>query len=578
MTASGGDLIAEALHQQGVRFIFTLCGGHISPILVSSKRLGIRIVDVRDEASAAFAADAVSRLTGVPGVVAVTAGPGLTNTITAIKNAQLAQSPVVLLGGATGTILKGRGSLQDIDQEALLRPHVGWMAAVGKVRDLVPAVERAFVEARRGVPGPVFVECPVDLLYQEEVVRPLYGVGPEAPEPKDLPGKALRWYLNRHLRKIFGGSRRRAKGRVEMEPIKPPEAHLAKVVRALERAERPVALVGSQAVLQAGKVEEIARAVETLGIPVYLSGMARGLLGADSPLHLRHKRRETLKRADLVLLFGVPSDFRLDYGRHIPRRAKLISVNLSPQDLSKNRRPTLGLLADPGTCLLALADLVGEEERNEWLASCRARDEAREEDIASRSTRQAEGGLNPLALCKAIDAALDPDSVLVTDGGDFIGTAAYTVRPRGPLRWLDPGVFGTLGVGGGFAVGAKCSRPDSEVWLLYGDGSSAYSLAEFDTYVRHGLPVIAVVGNDASWMQIAREQVDILGDSCGTDLLHTDYHKVAEGYGGRGFLLKREEDMADVLAQAKALAREGTPVLINAILGKTDFRKGSISM
>ena len=152
------------------------------------------------------------------------------------------------------------------------------------------------------------------------------------------------------------------------------------------------------------------------------------------------------------------------------------------------------------------------------------------------------------------------------------------MRPRGPLRWLDPGVFGTLGVGGGFALGAKLARPSAEVWLLYGDGSAAYSLAEFDSFARHGLPVIAVVGNDAGWTQIAREQVEILGDDCGTVLRHNDYHVVAEGYGGRGLKLERPEDVASVLAEAKEIARGGEPVLINALLGKTDFRKGSISM
>ena len=168
---NGGDLVAEVLARQGVRFLFTLCGGHISPILVGSKARGIQVVDVRHEANAVFAADAVSRMTGIPGVAAVTAGPGVTNTITAIKNAQMAQSPLVLLGGATATILKGRGSLQDIDQMALIAPHVKFAAAVTRVRDLPRTLEKAFEIAQEGVPGPVFVECPVDLLYDEPVVR-----------------------------------------------------------------------------------------------------------------------------------------------------------------------------------------------------------------------------------------------------------------------------------------------------------------------------------------------------------------------------------------------------------------------
>jgi acetolactate synthase-like protein len=173
---------------------------------------------------------------------------------------------------------------------------------------------------------------------------------------------------------------------------------------------------------------------------------------------------------------------------------------------------------------------------------------------------------------------LPDDSVLVVDGGDFVATASYVVRPRGPLRWLDPGAFGTLGVGGGFALGAKLVRPGSEVWILYGDGSAAYSIAELDTFARHGLAVIAVVGNDASWGQIAREQVDILGSAVGTVLARNDYHVVAEGYGAKGLLLTRTEDAPRVLSEAREIARGGKPVLINAHLSRTDFRKGSISM
>ncbi len=173
---------------------------------------------------------------------------------------------------------------------------------------------------------------------------------------------------------------------------------------------------------------------------------------------------------------------------------------------------------------------------------------------------------------------LPADSVLVADGGDFVATASYVLKPRGPLRWLDPGPFGTLGVGAGFALGAKLCRPSAEVWLLYGDGSAGYSLAEVDTFVRHGLGVIAVVGNDAGWTQIAREQVEILGDDVGTTLLRTDYHRVAEGYGGTGLLLDRPEAIGETLAAAQAAAAHGEPVVVNAHLGATDFRKGSISM
>ena len=186
--------------------------------------------------------------------------------------------------------------------------------------------------------------------------------------------------------------------------------------------------------------------------------------------------------------------------------------------------------------------------------------------------------VNPLHLLRELDREIGPQTILVADGGDFVATASYTVQPPGPLTWLDPGPFGTLGVGAGFALGAKLCRPEAEVWILYGDGSAGYSLAEFDTFVRHGLAVIALVGNDASWSQIAREQVEMLGDDVATVLSHTDYHRVAEGFGGIGFKLDDPELAGDVLQQARQAAASGKPVLVNAILGKTDFRKGSISM
>ena len=572
----GGDRIARILERQGVRHLFTLCGGHISPILVGAKKLGIDVIDVRDEVSAVFAADAVARLTGVPGVAAVTAGPGVTNTITAVKNAQMAQSPVVILGGATGTILKGRGSLQDIDQQALFAPHVKWQASAGRVRELAPLVEEACWRARAGVPGPVFVECPVDLLYDETLVRQMYGA--QGGPARSLGARALQAYLRYHVARLFAGAAAPAPPAARPPaPAEPPAAAVKRARRMLAAAKRPVLMIGSQATLEPPAIGELAAAVERLEMPVYLSGMARGLLGKGHRLQMRHKRRQALKAADLVILAGVPCDFRLDYGRQIGGSARIIAVNRSRHEAVKNRRPTLVVEADPGRFLRRLAAAGGAGCDPFWLETLRGRDDAREAEIAEQAAVDT-GHLNPLALCRAIEAHLDDDSVLVADGGDFVATASYITSPRAPLSWLDPGAFGTLGVGGGFALGARLCRPGAEVWLLWGDGSAAYSLAEFDTFVRHGLGVIAVVGNDASWAQIAREQVEFLKDDVGTVLRRTDYHKVAEGYGGVGFKIERADEVGRTLAAAKAAARDGRPVLINAVLGKTDFRKGSLSM
>ncbi|HSN24716.1 MAG TPA: thiamine pyrophosphate-dependent enzyme, partial [Kofleriaceae bacterium] len=321
----------------------------------------------------------------------------------------------------------------------------------------------------------------------------------------------------------------------------------------------------------------IARALGQLGAPVFLAGTARGLLGRTHELQLRHNRGAALKEADCIIVCGFPFDFRLGYGRGLNRQATLIAANLSTEELKKNKRPDIAVEMHAGEFLVALAAHATGGAWPEWLASLKTKEAARDAEIAGKAAPQGEL-IDPLHFFLRLEETMADDAVLVVDGGDFVATASYIVRPRAPLSWLDPGVFGTLGVGGGFALGASLVRPGREVWLVWGDGSSAYTLAEFDSYVRHGVAPIAVIGNDASWMQIAREQVEILGTSLGTDLRRTDYHRVAEGYGGVGLKLDDPARVDSVLAEAKAIAKGGRPVCINVHLRKTDFRKGSISM
>ena len=573
----GGDRVAAALEAQGVPFVFTLCGGHISPILTAAKARGIRVIDCRDEATAVFAADAVARLTGIPGVAAVTAGPGLTNTITALKNAQLAQSPVVLIGGAAPTALQGRGALQDIDQRPLIAPHVKRFTKLRRVADLAPAVAEAFAVAREGVPGPVCIECPVDLLYDETTIRGWYAEA--AGKGTSIVDRARRWYLTRHVDNMFAGSDRRTSARARtVHPPLPPDARIAATASALAKAERPLLVIGSQAMSLAGEAGPIAAATAQLGIPVYLSGMARGLLGREHPLQIRHARRNALRESDCVILAGVPCDFRLDYGRHIRRAATLIAANRSSREARLNRRPAIAAIGDAGLFLERLAAKVAHGTKwREWTASLRKRDLDREAEIDAQATVQGEH-VNPIGFFRALDRAAGGDAILVADGGDFVATASYIVRPRAPLGWLDPGVFGTLGVGAGFALGAAAARPQSEVWIIFGDGACGYGLVEFDTFVRHRIPVIAVVGNDAAWTQIAREQVKMLKDDVSTVLARTDYHKVAEGFGAAGILVTKNTEVPAALEHARGIARTGRPVLVNVWLDKTDFRSGSISM
>ncbi|MFZ2807451.1 MAG: thiamine pyrophosphate-binding protein [Desulfosalsimonadaceae bacterium] len=576
---NGGEIIAQVLKNQGVRFLFTLCGGHISPILVGAKKLGIRIIDVRQEPTAVFAADAVSRLTGIPGVAAVTAGPGVTNAVTALKNAQMAQSPLILLGGAPATVLKGRGALQDIEQLKLLETIVKWSASITQDCDIVPVLEEAFDVAVSGIPGPVFVECPIDLLYDRALVGEWYVE--KSGQATGWKDRVTNWYLRRHVDKLFACL---AKGielarQDQIAPFFMDPDDVATVVEMLKKSKAPVMIVGSQTALRPGILNTLADQLKNFEVPVFLTGMARGLLGPSCPLQFRHGRAQALKAADLVIIAGMPCDFRLNYGRSIGKNAQYVAINRSRDDLKKNKTPDVAVLADPSTFLLALTANLQFDGHHfaDWMAVLADRERKQEQKIRDVMRAETEH-INPLYLCEKIDHSLTSDSVVVGDGGDFVATASYIVRPRSPLSWLDPGAFGTLGVGAGFAIAAKLVQREAEVWLLYGDGAAGYGLMEIDTFVRHNLPIITVIGNDAGWTQIARDQVELLGDDVGTVLKHNHYHAVAEALDAKGILLDKGDDIEAALQTARQASRDGRPVVINALIGRTDFRKGSISV
>uniref|UniRef100_A0A8C1NIC1 2-hydroxyacyl-CoA lyase 2 n=1 Tax=Cyprinus carpio TaxID=7962 RepID=A0A8C1NIC1_CYPCA len=564
----GGESVAEVLRAHGIKFVFTLVGGHISPILVACEKLGIRIVDTRHEATAVFAADAVARLSGTVGVAAVTAGPGLTNTVTAVKNAQMAESPLLLIGGAAATLLQGRGALQDIDQMSLFKPLCKFCASVRTVREIVPTVRKALAVAQSGTPGPVFIEFPIDTLYPYHVVEKEF-----APKntPKGLMGKIIAWYLRNHLSNLFAGAWETRD--LSPLPVHIPHATEDEVQRCVElvsRAKKPVILLGSQATLPPTPADDVS------------SGVAFSGLGKVWELWVL---RSSCSWMCLFWCIGTVCDFRLSYGRVLNRRSKIIAVNRDRSQLLKNSdmfwKPTVAIQGDAGSFLVRLSKaLKGHRCPEEWPRSLKEGDAVKEKANRSKADEKTERHLNPLSVLHRVDELLAEDSIIVADGGDFVGSAAYIMRPRGPLRWLDPGAFGTLGVGGGFALGAKLCRPESEVWIVYGDGSLGYSVAEFDTFTRHKTPVIALVGNDACWSQISREQVPMLGSNVACGLAFTDYHIVADGYGGKGYLTGREDEsqLDDIIKKAQKECREGKAILLNVLIGKTNFREGSISV
>ncbi len=576
---NGGAVIARILRDHDVRFLFTVCGGHISPILTECNKKGIRIIDVRNEANAVFAADSVSRLTGSPGVAVVTAGPGISNCVTALVNASMAQSPLVVFSGAAATVLRGRGSLQDIDQISLLRFAVKAGFTIKRNCDFLPMVEFAFAFAQSGVPGPVFIECPIDLLYDEELVRQWYEIKSSTRNDESLKNRLTSWYLKRHLDKLYTCEIESMK-HDRLDPVRPglKRPSIPKAVEMIGKAKRPLLIIGSQAVNNPSMVSRLAAAIKIMKIPVFAAGMARGLLGASSSIQLHHKRNEALAEADLVVLAGMPCDFRLNYGRSINAAATIIAINKSKHDLNLNRRAELAVHGNPTDFIEACAAMMTRAgSYDEWIKVLWEREEKREREIRGLSIERT-SYINPILLLAKIDSALSEKSMVIGDGGDFVATASYIVRPRAPLSWIDPGVFGTLGVGAGFAMGAKLCRPESDVWLLWGDGAAGYGLIEFDSFVRHKLPVIAVIGNDAGWTQISRDQEAYLKDDVATVLRHSNYQGIAESFDAKGFLISDENQIDETIRQAVDVSRSGTPVLINALIGRTEFRKGSISM
>ncbi|CAH8469565.1 unnamed protein product [Heterobilharzia americana] len=621
----GGELVADVLKAHNVPFIFTLIGGHISPILTAAEKENIRVIDVRHEASAVFAADAVSRLSGSVGVAVVTAGPGLTNTVTAVKNAQMAESPVVLLAGAAASLLRGRGSLQDIDQLTLFRPLCKWCKRVDYVREIIPILCEAFYIAQSDTPGPVLVELPIDILYPYKLIEEHTNISNKT---NSLRQKIMNWYLRFYLFNLFANgftskldpSKTGGLGAIVIKSPKiplPSKRQIIKLAQLIRISEKPILLIGSQAVLPPISAKETAVNVQILGIPTYMSGMARGLLGRDHQLGFRHARRTALREADLIILAGAICDFRLDYGRVLNRKAKIVVINRNKKNIYLNAdyfwRPYFTIQADVGTTLKNLAlelqdHSFATHERyfTEWIDLLKLRELKRDEEI--RSSCQSEGveHNNPLAILWKLEHyglpadSSSEDSIIVADGGDFVGSASYIVRPRQPLSWLDPGPFGTLGVGGGFALGAKLCRPNATVWVIYGDGSSAYSLAEWDSLARHHAPAIGVIGNDACWSQIARDQVAFFQSQIGCQLNYTPYEVVGSAYSRsvasvsddnttaskasgvtvNGFLVDKPQlhQISHIFDEVKRLSSKGIPSIMNCLISPSNFREGSLSV
>jgi acetolactate synthase-1/2/3 large subunit len=536
----GGRLISKALQRHGVSHLFTLCGGHIQAIYDGCLEDGIRVVDTRHEQTAGHAADGYARMTGKPGVCAVTAGPGVTDVVTAVANAQRAGIPMVVFGGAGPRTLQDMGSLQDMNHVELMRPITKWSVALPSTDRLQEYVDNAFRVAQANVPGPVFLEIPLDILmnFADDADPPTHSAL-EAARPAGDPGS------------------------------------IARAAELLKGAERPMFIVGSQIrwSREPGALRAMADAVAA---PFFLNGMARGGLPHDHPSLMTRARKQALAQADVVFIFGTPLDFRLSYGRAINPEAKLVQIDLDGAELGRNRRLDVAIHGDTGLVLDQLRAAVGNKSCADWLAAIRAIDDVSRAKMDAEMRSDADPP-NPLRVCRAVSERLGDKDVVIGDGGDFVATAAYVLRMQWPQVWMDPGPLGTLGVGPGYAMAASLSRPDARTWIIYGDGSFGLNGLEFEAMVRQEIPVVAVIGNDAAWMQIRRGQVELYGKerAVATALDYTRYDKVVEALGGFGVYVERVADLEPALDAAMA---SGKPACVNVKIASSDFRKGAISV
>ncbi len=537
----GGKLVAQALKRHGITHVFTLCGGHIQAIYDGCLDVGIRVVDTRHEQTAGHAADGYARVTGRPGVALVTAGPGITDVVTAVANAQRAGVPMICIGGAGPKALCDMGSLQDMDSVTLMRPISKWSVQIPEARRIKEYIDAAFRIAQSNLPGPVYLEMPLDLLMNFASDE----------EPATAPLSPPR-------------------------PAGDPDA-VARAADLLARAERPAFVVGAQ--IRWSEHRDFLRTfADSVRVPYFLNGMARGALPHAHECLFSRSRRQALKDADAVFVFGTPFDFRVDYGRPPTWNpaAKIVQVDLDGNEIGRNRAVDVGIQGDTGLVLRQLLQAGGNKEAPTWLASIRAAEQKKRDEMQAELASDASPP-NPLRVCAEIGKRLGKEDVVVGDGGDFVATAAYTIPLEWPQLWMDPGPLGTLGIGPGYAMAAALVRPHARTVIVYGDGSFGLNGLEFEAMARQKIPVIAVIGNDAAWMQIRRGQVAMYGEdrSVATALEYTRYEKVVEAVGGRGFWVERMDDLGPALDAAFAA---DAPACVNVKIASSDFRKNAISV
>jgi acetolactate synthase-1/2/3 large subunit len=532
-TFHGGRLVARRLKAHGVSKLFTLSGGHLFSIYDGCREEGIDIVDVRHESTAAFAAEGWAKVTREPGVCALTAGPGVTNGMSAMASAQASHSPMVVLGGRAPALRWGQGSLQEIDHVPFVRPLARLAATPQSTEEIPGLVDDAFAAACAPHGGPAFVDFPLDYVFMEA----------EEPESDYRP-------------RLAGAAGTAASGDA-----------LERAAALLAGAERPVIMAGTDLYWSHGEeaLQELAR---TLRLPVFLNGLARGCVAADDELFFSRARSQALKGADVALVVGVPMDFRLGFGASFGEDTEIVVIDAAEPERD-HPRPVAAECY--GSIARTLADLrTGAGGRalasESWLEELRASEtERREAERAEFEDERAP--LHPMRLYAELAKVLDRNAIVIGDGGDFVSYAGRVVDSYEPGCWLDPGPFGCLGTGPGYALAAKLAHPERQVVLMVGDGAFGFAGMEFDTLARHGVNVVAVMGNNGIWALEKHPMEFLYGYSVAADLRPgTRYDQVVEALGCHGELVERPADVRPALERALA---SGKPALVNVLTDPT---------
>ncbi len=527
----GGKLVAKVLKAAGVDCVFTLSGGHVMGIYDGCLDENIEVVDVRHEQAAVHAADAWARLhPGKVGVAILTAGPGVTDGVTGVANAWRANSPILVIGGQGPFRHIRRGSLQEMDHVSLMKPVSKWAEACYQTSRIGEYMEAGIRAALSGVPGPAFLEIPMDVLHGEVDLEHV-----QLPKFRDY--------------------------RVTSSA---PRNLIEESVALLSRAATPMVMAGTSLKWSEGG-QALAAFLEKTNVPCFVNGMARGEISWDHPSFLSLTRKEALEKADLVILAGTPLDFRMKFGRSIPSSAAIIQMDIDETLIGDNRAVDLGLVGNIGMNFRLMTQEIEDRQLNVDVSRYRDQLRQREQELDSARRDEMDSQevpIDPLRLCREIASCVSDDMIVIGDGGDIVAQASKVIQVPRNGTWMDPGPLGTLGVGMPFALAAQKAHPDKRVLIVYGDGSFGLNGFEYDTAVRFDLPIVGVVGNDAAWGQMMRPQGMLYGEDrlVAVELNRTRYDLVVEALGGHGEHVVDPEEIGPAIARA---FESGKPALVN---------------